>query len=328
MTEDFVGDALHRAAELLPDAPDRLSAVRRKRASIVRLRLTGAAAALALVGSGTAYALMSQGSAAKHDALLVEPSPAVGDLTATGRVVKVPGKAPRFCAPVGSDAMLRVPEPPPAWCELGVDVQGVDLAALEDRREQEGAVEGNATLTGRLVDDVLVVSKQEKPVVQAPDPFNVNPPGCTAPPEGWPSAGPGGNPDVSAAQAFQTAHPDLVAEIAIARPSATQAYPFLLSWGDPAPVRDALKGDYGDRFCVLQSRWTRSDYAAAAAEVGEGSTLYKTDGVYVSSPRQMGNDGQLTVTMEAVRSTPNLEAVVARHPAGLIKVTYWLHPVS
>src|SRR5689334_12221051 len=67
---------------------------------------------------------------------------------ASGRVVSVPGRRVRFCAPVPVAAIGYAPgqEPAPSYCPKGVDVTGVDLSALSNRREKDGAVEGAATL--------------------------------------------------------------------------------------------------------------------------------------------------------------------------------------
>ena len=130
-----------------------------------------------------------------------------------------------------------------------------------------------------------------------------------------------------AAQAYQSAHPDLVAEVAISRPSKTAAVPYLLTWGDPEPVRQALQGDYGDQLCVERSRWTRDQVQAAAAELTPG--FARSQGIYMyGSGHSLDDDGQLKVDARAVRETPELDAFVARHPAGLVQISYWLHPVS
>lgn len=324
MTDDFVSEALRRAADLLPDSNDRLAGVRRKRTARVRRRATAAVGLLAVVGSGTAFGL-TRGDGSSHPTVVADDGST--ELTATGRVVQVPGKPPRFCANVADTLMLVDPKPPPAWCPLGVDVRGVDLAAVEDRYEKAGAVEGRATLTGHLDGDVLVVTQQQPP---QPDPgpaFNVDPP-CTPPAGGWRDTGPDANPDMTAAQQYQARHPDEVADIAVARPSKTQALPYVLTWGDPGPVRAALRGAYGDQLCVLQSRWTRAVFTAAQQDLTGDAARMQANGVYAASGRQFGLDGQLSVCAEAVRSTPELEAIVARHPAGLVRIDYWLHPVS
>jgi hypothetical protein len=320
MTDD-IRDALHRAAELLPDSPDRLQGVRRKRASRVRRRATAALAVVALVGAGTAYGLTRGGGGSA----VVVPATGAADLTATGRVVQVPGKPPRACASTPVFGVGYAVRPAPVWCELGVDVQGVDLATLDEKFEKDGAVEGYATLTGHLEADILVVTKQEPRQDAAPPPFTIAP--CVAPPGGWRDYGHDTNPDVAAAQAYAAAHPDLVAEVAISRPTKTQAVPYLLTWGDPEPVRESLRSSYGDQMCVQHSRWTKEQVMSAVAEFTHD--VVSSQGIYAyGSGHSLTNDGQLKVDVEAVRSTPQLEAIVARHPAGLIKIDYWLHPVT
>jgi hypothetical protein len=321
MTDDITA-ALHRAAELLPDAPDRLSGVRRKRASRVRRRATAALGLLAVVGAGTAYGLTRGGGGADT----VVPVTGTEQVTATGRVVQVPGKPPRFCAPVASTLELVIPKPPPAWCELGVDVRGVDFATLDQRYEKAGAVEGYATLTGQLDGDVLVVTKQEPQQQDQTPAYHVDPP-CPAPAGGWHETGAGSDPDMSGLQAYQAQHAAEVAMIAVARPSSTVALPYLLTWGDPAPARAALRSAYGDQFCVLQSRWTKAEVADAVHELTP--TFTGANGIYSwGSGQSLTKDGQISVDASAVRSTPELEAMVARHPKGLISIDYWLHPVT
>ncbi|MCU1623918.1 MAG: hypothetical protein JWL79_2763 [Frankiales bacterium] len=321
MTED-INDALHRAAELLPDTPDRLQAVRRKRAGLVRRRATAALGVVALVVGGAAYGLMRT-SGSTHTSVTANGDS--NELTAMGRVVQVPGRPTRACANVASDAVGYSVRPAPAWCDLGIDVQGVDLAVLDDRFEKDGAVEGYATLTGHLEGDVLVVTKQE-PRRDEPQP-SVSIAPCTPPPGGWRDYGHETNPDVQAAQAYAGAHPDLVAEIAISRPSRTQAVPYLLTWGDPEPVHAALRSTYGDQMCLQRSQWTREQVAGAVAEFTHD--VVSSQGVYsYGSGHSLTGEGQLKVDAEAVRSTPELEAIVARHPKGLIAIDYWLHPVT
>ncbi|MCU1602014.1 MAG: hypothetical protein JWO22_2723, partial [Frankiales bacterium] len=209
MTDD-IHDALHRAAELLPDAPNRLAGVRRKRASLVRRRFTAAAVVLIVAGAGAAVALSLPGTPAK----VVLPATDSTLLTASGRVVQVPGKPPRFCAPEFRDDVLRFPTPPPQWCALGVDVRGVDLATLGNRREADGAVEGYATLTGRLDGDVLVVTDQG-PTPQGPGPAFVysSYPGCPAPPGGWDQHPVTYDPPVGPMDSYYAHHRDQVAFI-------------------------------------------------------------------------------------------------------------------
>lgn len=319
MTDPELSDVLRRAADLLPDTPDRLTGVRRKRTARTRRRAAGLAGVVALLGAGTAYGLTLNGTKPKTDVLTTASgSPSTpGDLTATGRVVQVPGKSPRFCADGFSTGMLVTPKPAPAYCDLGVDVRGVDFATLKDRYEKDGAVEGYATLVGRLEGEVLVVTKQSTP---EPDAFppNLDPP-CPAPPGGWPATS---NPDTGPMSAYQSQHPDLVAQVAIIRPTDNLAYTFVLTWGDPAPARS----DLGPGVCVLQSKVAKVDFDAATRDVSDRG-FTRANGVYSFGGSSLAPDGQIYAGLQAVRTTPALEALVAKYPAGTVRIDYWLHAV-
>jgi hypothetical protein len=317
MTEDIT-DALHRAAELLPDTPDRLQAVRRKRAGLVRRRMSAAGAALAVIGGGLAYGLTRDGGSST---VVRQGAPA--EFTASGMVVQPAGEGARLCVNLPSDLMYRGPQPI-VRCRLGVDVTGVDLGALRQRRDYQGGIEGYASLTGHLDGDTLVVTKQgidqeaREDFILAPD--------CQPPAGGWKRLALQQNPSLGPLQRYQSAHPDEVAEIAVARPTSDTAFPYLLTWGDPATARAALTQDYGDQVCVLQSRWTHQEVTSAANDVAAAA---RTEDTYMyGSGHTFGRDGQLLVDAEAVRSTPALEAIVARYPKGLIRIDYWLHPVT
>ncbi len=272
---------------------------------------------LALVGGGTAYALTRPDTSRKVDVLSPTTS-APGDLTATGRVVHVPGGGPvRFCAPV-MEAFGAINGPRIAKaCDLGVDVTGVDLDTLTDRYERDGAVEGYATLVGHLDGEVLVVTRQSARTPE-PERENLDPP-CSPPPGGWPLTD---NPNTRSMTNYQFHHRDLVAQIAIIRPSAALAYPFILTWGDPEPARAEL----GPGVCVLQSRMTKADFDAATRDVMVPA-LPRANGVYSYGGYSLAPDGQLYSGVEAVRVTPGLEALVAKYPPGTVRVDYWLHPV-
>ena len=121
---------------------------------------------------------------------------------------------------------------------------------------------------------------------------------------------------------YQTQHPDLVAQIAIIRPSAKVAYPFVLTWGDPAPARSQL----GPGVCVLQSNVTKADFDAATRDVMTQG-FAAANGVYSFGGSSLAPDGRIYSGLEAVRATPGLEALVAKYPPGTVRVAYWLHPV-
>jgi hypothetical protein len=322
MTED-INDALHRAAELLPDTPDRLQAVRRKRAGLVRRRMTAAAAVVVLAGAGSAFAL----TRGDGGSTVVLPATAPVDVTASGRVVAVPGRPPRFCAPIGVQLDLISPAPPPQWCALGIDVRGVDLTALENRREQEGAVEGYATLTGHVEEDVLAVTDQEPPTSSSTGGSAYHPyPGCKEPTGGWSQHPPTYDPPVGPMDDYQAQHVDEIAMISVARPDVRTAFPYVLTWGDPSGAQAAMRNAYGDEQCVLRSSWTQDEVVRAADDLAAAASANQ---VYAyGSGHGLGDDGQIEVDGTAVRQTAALDALVARHPKGLIAIDYWLHPVT
>ncbi len=153
-------------------------------------------------------------------------------VTATGRVVQVPGSRVRFCATEAFDAVGYAPgtEPPPRMCEQGVWVEGADLATLQDRREKAGAVEGWATLTGVLEGDTVRVEEQAAPDRSRPAEVGQHVP-CPAPAGGWPRdpailRGPGYQPEGDAnmdaerpaLERYRAEHPGAVLDVALLRP--------------------------------------------------------------------------------------------------------------
>jgi hypothetical protein len=325
MTDD-ISETLHRAAELLPDSPDRLAGVRRKRASRVRRRAAAATAALALVGAGSAYALTR--TATSPDVVSPVTDGGAGDLVASGEVVKVGDGPVKLCAPVPRTLLLILPRPAPRYCDLGVEVRGVDMDAVADRFERDGAISGRAELTGYLDGDVLVVTKQGAPVDEPASPGFDGPP-CPAPAGGWPRSNPYGDPDTSALTGYRNAHPDIVAEVAIARPTPSTYGFYVLTYGDPQVVYDALGPTYGDQLCVARSHWTRAQLQSASLEFREHPDEVKDLGVYTwMNDGALQPDGQLVVVASAARANAGLQAIVDRHPKGIIRIDYWLHPVT
>ncbi len=110
-------------------------------------------------------------------------------VSAFGRVVSAAG-AVWFEPPLAVRAIGYLPgrEPAPRPSGLGVVVRGVDLAALLELREKDGALEGWAAITGVWQDDELTVTAQStlRPP-PTPDPPSWTVPPCQPPAGGWPS---------------------------------------------------------------------------------------------------------------------------------------------
>jgi hypothetical protein len=326
MTDDLSA-ALHRTADALPDAPDRLGRVRavRRRRRLRRLQWSGSAAAVLVIAGATLYAVSSPGTRTAPDRLGVDPATAsTGGYGASGRVVSVPGKHVRFCAPAPEPAVLIFPKPPPGYCDFGVDVDGVDLSRLQNRYEKAGAIEGYAALRGQLHDGLLTVDAQGKPSTGTAAAATETPP-CRPPTGGWRRTG-SGNPDPQALQDYQGTHPGAVIDLEISRPTPTQAVLVALTPGDPTDVRAALLHDYAaDELCVATSAYSPAEVQAVAADpalqVGVERQVYATG-------RGFSPQGQLQYNGQAVLLTPDLAAAVARHPQGLVEITVWLQPVG
>jgi hypothetical protein len=264
-------------------------------------------------------------------------------VTGVGSVVAVPGRAVRFCAPVARDSIGYAPghEPAPEYCPLGVDVEGADMAALQDRREKHGAVEGYATLTGTYRDGTLVVEQQEPPTAATGGAAAGSSP-CPAPEGGWPRdpgllLGPGSEPegDVNmmaeqpAMDRYLAAHPADVVTRALLRPFADSVLMGVSAVDEEAAARaeQALRPAYGKRLCVVVSRFTREQVTAAQQEIRIGSDEGTRLGVMGGAGEGVSDDAQVEVGYDVVMVTDELEARSQKHPQGLLVLRPWLLPV-
>lgn len=266
-------------------------------------------------------------------------------VTGTGSVVAVPGRAVRFCAPVARADIGYAPgqEPAPEYCELGVDAEGVDLEALASPREKEGAVEGQATLTGTYRDGTLVVEEQEPPTPHTPGDEVEGPPPCEAPEGGWPRdpallRGPGHEPEGDAnmlaeqpaMDRYRAEHPGDVVQIALLRPFPDSVLMGVSAVDEAAAERaaEALLPAYGKRLCVVVSRFTRAQITAAQAEIRVGSDEGRRLGVMGGAGEGVSDDLQVEVGYDVVMVTEELQRRAQEHPPGLLVLRPWLVPVA
>lgn len=308
---------------VLPRVRARAAELRHRRA--VRTRLVGACA-LVVVAGVTAVVLVATlpgpGTGPVASGADVDRSSPLQDgnrVSASGVVAAVPGRSVRFCTPVAVAAIGTTGEgPPPAYCQYGVDVTGVDLAALQGRREVDGAVDGSAELHGVLQAGVLVVDRQGPPQLADLERPPTTPP-CPEPAGGWATRG---EPDTLARQQYEDTHTGEVVASALARPTPEAVVVLVLTAGDPEPVRAALSASYpGDQLCVATSAFSTAQIDAAQRD--PALALTPETGVHGYGV-SIGANGQPEVEAHATEVTPDLAAAVARQPEGLLVIDAWL----
>lgn len=315
--------------------------------AVFRVRVAMAAFAVLALGAcgdgvsqpGATGAL--PGNVTSTSVALPTPAVATSRVRATGRVVSVPGRAVRFCAPVAVATVGYEPgkEPAPEYCDFGVDVVGVDMGALSMPRTKNGATEGQAALEGGYLDGLLTVDKQRAPTRE-----DQRQPGlpttvpCPAPPNGWPNSRPedifepngAENMEQAAAEAYRREHPGVIADVAMLRPSETQVLMLVTVNGDVAAdvaaVEAALRPAYGARLCVIHAAYSDAQITKARTDVqarqpAEGARL----GIF-SSGTSMNAAAQTVVSVDVVLGTEELKAMAADYPTGMIELRPWLQP--
>jgi hypothetical protein len=250
---------------------------------------------------------------------------------ATGRVVAVPGKPIRFCAPVAEPAIGYEPgmEPAPAYCDLGIDVVGVDMTKLNQPRSKEGATEGQATLEGTYKAGVVTVDKQGPPEYDN-TPLPDNPP-CPPPPGGWPTSRPqdilepGGaeNIEIAAVEKYRAAHPGVIADVAMLRPSDKQVLLLVLANRDVEAVDAALRPAYGERLCVTRAAFTPAEAERARTEIQSNLSGTGRLGIF-GVGTGLSRSAQMVIVMQVVMVTEELVALRDRYAPGLVELRPWL----
>ncbi|MFI0448202.1 hypothetical protein [Actinomadura sp. 6N118] len=241
-----------------------------------------------------------------------------GRVRASGRVVSL-DDAVWFEPPLPQNQPLYPPGQEPAPCRsgYGVGVTGVDVRRLDRRRDKDGAVEGYARLTGTWLGDHLVADLQEPPVWHSPVVPEWKLPPCPAPAGGWPHQ----------ARRLEGPSEQECAALGITcvvtfRPSPSQAV-LVLAAERPQQARKVLGPRYGERLCVVPSRWSQAQLKAVTeqADMVEQWLAYKWMMTATA-------DGQVLVTIDVVHVLPAFAQWMTTTPDGLIRVRAWLTPVT
>lgn len=243
-----------------------------------------------------------------------------GDLVgAAGRVVAVAGEV-RFEPPLPRHLVYFPPgsEPAPVFSGVGVASHGVDLSALHDRFDKDGAVEGFATLHGRWDGGALQVTGQGPPRWPTePIRPRLEPPG-PAPAGGWPHGRVEENLDVPQELVGDPA----VVGVLLVRPSATQVVLTVVST-DPEGTHARWSSVFPGRLCVVASRWTRELVETVR---DQAQTLMPQWQAYQAGFGGFGDDCQPVITLKVVQVLPALVTWSAGVPEGLLEVGAWLTP--
>lgn len=278
----------------------------------------GAAPALAQTAAPRPRHIADSGKAAL---LVLHPGDRV---EARGAVIAAPGKPVRFCDLDIPMAVATTRE----TCPIGIVATGVDLHRLTDRHRDHGRIVGTATIVATYRHGRLAVVEQR--------PFRIVPPAmtmrtvpCTAPAGGWPSGGPV-NLSTRPVDQYRHAHPGSVEMLAMLRPGAHKVVMYVITTGDPAPVRAALRPDYGKRLCVVRARFSPTQIRTARHTVI--APMKRKHPPALTTPVEAGGPGLAAGTEQpqAIATVPELGAGFARridaNPAHLIQVTVWLAP--
>lgn len=240
----------------------------------------------------------------------------------SGDVLATPGRPVRLCPPYGGSLVGN------QWdgftqCPGAVDATGVDVSRLSDRREHSGAVRGEADLVGTYRNGRVQVT-QQGPFTHLSDPPQSRYVPCAAPPGGWPRLRTV-NIDMAAAQTYQHRHPGTIVTLANLRPAVYEVLAYVLTAGDPAPVRAGLAPTYGARLCVTRSHYTSAQISSAYALMQRHIAGRSSTSV-ISCGEGLSDIAQPDVFVDVPIVSSEFARLVDTQPAGLIQLTAWLTP--
>jgi hypothetical protein len=248
------------------------------------------------------------------------PVPGGPRVAGTGMVLATPGRPVLFCPPRPVNVWSPSPAPPP--CADGIPAEGADTGRLAHRGTQEGAVWGDAWLTGVLNGGTLYVTGQGPPRDDTSDPFaGLRAVPCPEPPGGWPR----GEPSLAAADRYAATHRGEVVDVRYALPPGG-AHVLVVTLRHPALAEAALRPAYGTRLCLVRSRYTVAQVARTRAAISRFMSEHR--GVSGGAGFTASPDGQPWITFDVDVLTPEVRSLVAAQPRGLVRLTVWLAEVS
>jgi hypothetical protein len=324
-----------RAAQPEPPEPD----LARWSQEAPRTRRWGpaVAAAAATVAAVSATVLLVHGRADPDRPDLTDPVAAAaasalvvreGDtVQASGTVLAAPGSAVRFCAPA--------PQPLGSTGEAGtgcayfVPVTGVDLSALTGATDRNGIRQGSAHLVGVWRAGELVVTRQDPPQEQAPEPGPSDSAPCPPPAGGWKSDPDNKWADPAYAAALnnyvERQHPEQFRRPWAAHQQGARILVVEVVEGDVNNARTELEQRYDGNLCVVgqPGRPSIADQHKILSTVGRavsGLMNNPANGIFTSV-----NDD--TVQPAMVMLTPELYDQFAKLGFAALEPNPWLRPV-
>lgn len=244
--------------------------------------------------------------------------PLDGDtVNGSGRLVQEPGGPVLFCGNELRNNVGYAPgrEPAPAACRDGIALEGADLAAVSERFEKAGAVDGYASVTGIWRAGTVLVREQGPPAVPGSDSALTEVP-CPEPTGGWPVTSERDGMEAEMARVHQSGRlrvgPD---RFALLLPSKNQR---VLGYAVPdeasrVQAQAALDELVPNRACVVVAEHTDTQVQAARA----------VDWVPFGGVRSYGvglRRMQAVLHVSVLVVTEAMVADAGRHPEGLVEL--------
>lgn len=241
-----------------------------------------------------------------------------GDLaTASGRVIRNQA-GDWFEPPVRVGYGERRPGTIRPVAPVAVRIAGADFDELAPRfTDGNGTVEGAATITGTWSAGELRVQRQAapRPYIHQHFPRWVTPPG-PAPAGGWPRGD---------HLRFDRADlPDAsVVTVTVFRPGQDQEV-LVVAATDTGAAEAWLRPRFGDRLCVVASRWTTEELEAVRAHLDARHRAWKLVGLGQST----SEDGQACIAARLTLVLPEIASWAASLPTGIVSLDPWLMPAE
>jgi hypothetical protein len=210
----------------------------------------------------------------------------------------------------GGPRMVRPVSP------VAVRVAGADFDGLASRFEDDGAVEGFATLTGIWSVGQLQVQRQAIPSPGDARLLRWVTPPCPAPAGGWPRHGDHLRFDLGDLRDTGAA-----VEVTVFRPGQDQEV-LVVAAADPHAVEARLKPQLGERLCVVASKWTTAELGAVRAHLHAHHRVWDL----LQLGQSTDEDGQACIVAKLMRVLPEIASWAASLPAGIVSFDPWLRP--